>query len=100
MLKVYHYHSVDGLTSCFVITSQVHGGNGCWTGRVIYNRFVAPDSSEIVSRCREFGEYPTEVEILNDVHLWIRHSLFEHWTSAKMVDESSLISTAASEAGV
>jgi len=100
MLKVYHYHSVDGLTGCFVITSQLHGGNGCWTGRVIYNRFASPASSENVSRCKEFGEYPTESDILNDVHTWIRHSLFEHWTSAKMVDDAGLVSTAASDAEI
>jgi hypothetical protein len=95
MLKVYHYHSVDGLAGCFVISSQLLGGNGCWTGRVIFNRFESPASSEIVGRFKEFGEYPTEDDLLTDVHGWIRHSLFEHWTSAKMVDDSGLVSAAA-----
>lgn len=86
MLRVYHYHSVDGLMSCFVLTAQLHGGNGSWTGGVLYNRYDSPTASEMRNQFKRFGSYPSEAGLLADIHEWIRHSLFEHWTSAEMLD--------------
>jgi len=90
-MRVYHYHSIDGLSSCLVITAQLLAGKGCWTGRVIYNRFESPSGSELVCRTKEFGEHPTEVELVQDIEDWIRHSLFERWTAAEMPEQPRTI---------